>query len=384
MSRVSALLLCAAGAASAQPYAGPFTQLTASFLDVADPADGFGPEDKLNACNGDLVFIDLDEVGGEWFKYTTATGAWSKGPIGASGPQCPQPLYPRTGGYSVGLTKSDALTDRLLVIGGANGEKNVYYSDDCGLTFSCYSANQVWDPKSYTNIVHAEDVFPGDPVFLIGGLSNGVTSLAHFQSNNGGRDWTRPTCADSTNCRGSLQAKASPPDTKGFCSDPVDYAKCYILPDIPAYSGTIAADWNTVWFWLNAVDDGTVWFLNATTYSSGWMQAADAVFGGFGRKVFIRGGAPLTGCECTATCATLPPARSALTLKPFHLLAGWFSTDYDAEGACLARALALRNTRAHTTLTLALPDLPRSLGLSQIRGRAGALFTRTSCPPRHP
>jgi hypothetical protein len=60
-----------------------------------------------------------------------------------------------------------------------------------------------------------------------------------------------------------------------------------------------------VWFWLNAVDDGTVWYLNATTYSSGWQQAADAVFGGFGRKVFIRGGAPLSGC--------------------------WFSTDFDAE-----------------------------------------------------
>ena len=122
------LLGLAARPASAQAYTGPFTRLTASFLDVADPADGFGPEDKLNACNNDLVFIDLDEVGGVWFRYTTATGVWTKGAIGQSGPQCAgQPLYPRTAGYSVGLTKSDTLTDRLLVLGGAAGENNVYY-----------------------------------------------------------------------------------------------------------------------------------------------------------------------------------------------------------------------------------------------------------------
>ena len=78
-----------------------------------------------------------------------------------------------------------------------------------------------------------------------------------------------------------------------------------MLPDLPAYSGSIAADWNTLWFWLEAQDDGQVWFLNASTYSSGWQQFAGGVTGGFGRKVFIRGGAPLSGC--------------------------WFSTDYDAE-----------------------------------------------------
>ena len=114
------------------------------------------------------------------------------------------------------------------------------------MTFSCYQANQIWDPKTYTNIVHAEDVFPGDPVFLIGGMSNGITSLAHFQSTNGGRDWARPTCVDPANCRGNLPDSGFPPDKRGFCSDPIDSAKCYILPDIPAYSGTIAADWNTV------------------------------------------------------------------------------------------------------------------------------------------
>jgi hypothetical protein len=42
-------------------YSGPFTQLTANFLDgIADPTDQFGMEDKMVQCNGDIVFIDLD------------------------------------------------------------------------------------------------------------------------------------------------------------------------------------------------------------------------------------------------------------------------------------------------------------------------------------
>jgi len=67
----------------------------------ADLSDGFGPEDKLNMCGSNLVFIDLDSDG-DWFTYTN--GAWSTGKIklinscttGAN-------LFPRSQGYIVGL-----------------------------------------------------------------------------------------------------------------------------------------------------------------------------------------------------------------------------------------------------------------------------------------
>ena len=50
--------------ASSGAYTGPFTQLSATALDgVADPDDGFGPEDKLVACNTNLVFVDLETDG---------------------------------------------------------------------------------------------------------------------------------------------------------------------------------------------------------------------------------------------------------------------------------------------------------------------------------
>ena len=63
-------------------YNGPFTLLTLDYLSgVAEPADNFGAEDKLVACNGKLVFVDLDMAGGELFSYDRGSGAWSKQPI---------------------------------------------------------------------------------------------------------------------------------------------------------------------------------------------------------------------------------------------------------------------------------------------------------------
>ena len=291
------LLLLAANAAA--QYTGPFTQLTSSFLNVADPADGFGPEDKLCACQGDLVFIDLDEQGGEWFRYAaSSTKTWSRGPISQAG-ACAQggPLYPRDAGYTVAVTVNESRADRLVILGGSSNEHNVYYSDDCGATWSCYSANQIWDPRAFASLIHTDGIFPGDPLVMLGGLSlEQITSYAQFESTNGGRDWKRPTCADAAACRGTLASKGFGPDLRGFCADTTDALKCYMLPDLPSYAGSVATDWSTMWFWLEAVDDGTVWFLNSTNYASGWTQYPAATSGGYGRKVFIRGAAKGSGC----------------------------------------------------------------------------------------
>ena len=111
--------------AAARPARAQFTQITATFLSgAADPADGFGAEDKFAICNNDLVFIDLDPLPSNvWrFRYSTATGAWTKDPLVAN--SCPDlgqgGLVPRETGYVVGSTTGPSGGDRLLVLGGAS------------------------------------------------------------------------------------------------------------------------------------------------------------------------------------------------------------------------------------------------------------------------
>lgn len=183
--------------------AGPFTQLTSSFLNVVDLDDGFGPEDKLVMCNGDLVFIDLD-INGDWFSFKG--GAWSTGAITLQN-QCPSgaQLFPRSNGYAVrrvggasflpsqpllhsqiGVTTITSApgrppADRLLLVGGSDvsaqpwyktdtsaciaihlspapqaaSRNNVYYSDNCGRSWACSSLPQIWSAQQYASILHA-------------------------------------------------------------------------------------------------------------------------------------------------------------------------------------------------------------------------------------
>ena len=81
-------------------------------------------------CNDILTFVDLDGTSTDptayAYQYTTTTGVWAKTAI-VSMP-CPDPdqggLLPRTAGYTVGQTIGP-LGDRLLVLGGSDGENNV-------------------------------------------------------------------------------------------------------------------------------------------------------------------------------------------------------------------------------------------------------------------
>jgi hypothetical protein len=95
-----------------------FTQITSTFLaGTCNVDDGFGAEDKMAICNGDLVFIDLDpDVSNVWrYRYQPAANAWSKDPLVAL--PCPDSgeggLVPRETGYVIGQTKGPFGGDRL-------------------------------------------------------------------------------------------------------------------------------------------------------------------------------------------------------------------------------------------------------------------------------
>ena len=237
-----------------------FTQITQSFLDgAADPADGFGAEDKFAICNGDLVFIDLDPlVTNVWrYRYAAATGAWSKDALTAN--QCPDlgqgALIPRETGYVVGTVVGPGGGDRLIVMGGASTtieprhiENNVYFSDDCGLTWSCYDGQQAWSPREFASVLQARGVLPYDPLVMTGGISTTDTSsgpsIAFFLSYDGGISWQRPECTTEATCRNALIYA----DTFGRCIDDYAYYKhCYTIPPDARFacSGSLTADWST-------------------------------------------------------------------------------------------------------------------------------------------
>lgn len=123
-----------------------------------DLGQNFGAEDKLLFCrNGStaapplLVFPDLDATG-TLYVSTDQGLSWTIQPIQAfpcSDPnQAPSPLVPRSTSYTVGLVMNNVTSnDRLIVIGGEADENNVYYSDDCGVTWMCYDGEQIWDPR---------------------------------------------------------------------------------------------------------------------------------------------------------------------------------------------------------------------------------------------
>jgi len=255
------LALLALLAAYAPRGAAQYTRLTADFLaNTADPADGFGAEDKMAVCNGHLVFIDLDpDVANVWrYRYRPLTNAWTKDPLTASA--CPDlgqgALIPRETGYVVGVTTGpDGASDRLLVLGGASTtieprhiENNVYYSDDCGLTWFCYDGQQAWSPREFAAVAQAKGVLPFNPAVMLGGVSTTDTSsalsIAFFLSYDGGISWQRPECTTEATCRNALIYA----DTFGRCiNDYAYYKHCYTIPPDARFacSGSLTADWST-------------------------------------------------------------------------------------------------------------------------------------------
>jgi hypothetical protein len=286
-------------------YTGPFTLLSKDILsNTADPTNDFGNEDKLIECNSNLVYVNLDDAGtaaDEVMTYTTSTSKWTTQKVIAN--DCPDAgeggLLPRDGGYSVGSVAGPYGKDRLLILGGTQFENNVYYSDDCGVTWDCHDGDQFWNARSYSPVLHPRNVFPGDPIIIAGGLANEVTfSVMMGISYNFGIDWQRPYCRTVDNCQNSLTS----PDSYGSCASDVWFPHCYLLPTFPALSGSMAFDTTTLYLFQEKEHvpvvggQGNVFYLNASNVDAGWTILAGAPDGGYGRKVFIRGGAINTGC----------------------------------------------------------------------------------------
>lgn len=253
-----------------------------------------------------LVFVDLDNstTGSSVYTYLFSTQTWSKSPV-ASLP-CPDGggLLPRDSGYTVGVARGP-VGDRLLILGGSVADgNNLYYSDDCGQSFVCYDADQIWQGRDFAPIVYNPGMFPGDPVIMAGGRAEETTySIGMFLSYDLGITWQRPQCFATGNCKNPIGV----PDTMGACT--VNYYKhCYGLPDFPALPGSLAFDWSNLYLFFEAEDvggQGEVFVLNSKNFATGWDLIPGAADAGGGRKVFIRGGATGTGC--------------------------WMSTDYLAE-----------------------------------------------------
>ena len=186
-------------------------------------------------------------------------------------------------------------------------------------------------------MVHAKGVLPGDPIVMAGGLSEVSQfppeyqfSVGMFLSYDQGLHWQRPECELASNCSYPMPA----PDTKGLqCVAAHDYYRhCYTLPLAPALPGALGADWDTLWLFYEAADTpeatGRVYHLGARNLASGWAQDVGATDGGFGRKVFIRGGVPGSGC--------------------------WFSTDYLAEDLWLFQDADVASMNNFSTAASAL------------------------------
>lgn len=342
------------------PGYSPFTRLSINGLaGVMDPANGFGAEDKMVRvqsrdrgplrrgeppdvefvtarhdlavaapppthltrppppppqveCNGAVVFIDLDANAG--FRLRTLNGGrtWTSTPV--MGGVCDNgspPLYPRNNGYTVGVTKAIATggDDRLVIIGGDTTENNVYISDDCGASWTCLDAAEVFGASEFRWMIDVPGVnIPYMPLIFGGGyvaddiVPGDITpSIGVFETFDGGVTWNRPQCTDQSN----------PGVT---CTNPVPDEKrggvAWAMSDIPTTSGMIARDSSTVWFFNPTADldpgEVPVQYLNASNWRVGWQTVPGSTTANmFGRKAWLQGGSFKVGC--------------------------WFSTDYDTD-----------------------------------------------------
>ena len=208
---------------------------------------------------------------------------------------CPDPgnppLLPRdfVAAYTVGLTKVGGAAsgnDRLIVIGGDDGSNNMYWSDDCGSTFSCYDGEQPWSAygRSFSPIVQLPIL--GSPLIMGGGIdndpdapNNGLSSSLYY-TYDGGNDTWRQTWDE--------------------------------LPVSGVWPGRLAVDRTDVYLFGNESNNYAVWHIGDKNYTyTGWkiLKGASA-FDALGRIVYIKDGQTGTNIVGQGGC--------------------WFSTDFDA------------------------------------------------------
>ena len=229
--------------------------------------------------------LTYNASGNSWIPYTISAAACP------DPDQPPAPLVPRDASYTVGIVFDRGVGggDRLIIVGGDTNENNVYYSDDCGRSWSCYDGENLFDPRGYAAFVHPpRGMIPGDPVHMLGGdIMEELPSIGHFiNTGDGTSGWTRPTC-DPANCPSSCDA----PNT-------------YCVPGSPVFSGQVVTAWDAMWVFQDACASlpdvtNTVWWLNASNWAtSGWTQLAGADSGATQglRRAFVKG--PNVGSGC--------------------------------------------------------------------------------------
>lgn len=180
-------------------------------------------------------------------------------------------LLPRdlVGAYTVGLTHvngSADLGDRLIVIGGDDGNNNIYWSDDCGTTWFCYDGEQPWSPfgRSFSPVLTL-DALPGAPLIMTGGIDNspgapngGLSTSLYYAFDGGSNEWGQAP---------------------------------YDLPAPAVFPGMISQDRDTVYVFGNASSGFAVWALDEINYREGPWRLLDGSQAtvDVGRHVYIQG-----------------------------------------------------------------------------------------------
>lgn len=239
--------------------------------------------------------MDIDNTTGFLYRSRDGGITWNQQTMFFT--VCPDglPLIPRDSGYTVAVTVNPSNNgDRIVIVGGDAADADVWVSDDCGITFTCYDTPEEWTPRDFPILLSPPSMeFETQPLFMGGGKTNGVYSVGLFQSIDGGQSWSRPIC-----------------DAPGTCTYPYTDIDYYMFPNPPTM-GKLVADTRTLYFfddWNNGDPDLSVFYLNSSNYGTGWKPIPGAdLTNAFGRKVWISS----TTFGSSAGC--------------------WFSTDYDTE-----------------------------------------------------
>ncbi len=284
-----------------------------------DPENTFGGFIKLVA-NPNFC-IDAGHMG-QTITWDPMLNEWARNPVTAS--TCPdagqRPFLPRTFAedYTVGYYRvgSDVVQERLVILDGDESDNNVWYSDDCGITWQCFDGDNPWSTHGRALSAMAQVPrnagFPNNDMVMLGGI----------MYNNA----LNPAC----------DAYYSPTSVTEGTGDGVNWFKMADLPGCPnvdVYSpGQLAVDGTNVYLFGEASwqPPNSVWQLAPQTLGPGsafvQVQGANTV-GSFGRKVWLRG-ASSGGC--------------------------WFSTDFTAADVW-SRATAVSSNAFSTAPTAAGP-----------------------------
>ena len=288
---------------SGPPYAGPFERLTESHFDVANATLGYGPSDKLAACNGALVFVDLPRA--RVVGYNPARRLWREHALTQPEPCVDgSPSLLSDGGvhddYAVGVAPNPLRpgTDRLVIIGGPDIASS-FVSDDCGHVWSCVPSNSSMGPRLFGFTLGSGGGAPGLAIASGGGLValGTLNSVGLFVSTDG-ESWARPQCAVGAECPFAIPS----PDPSGPCAGE-DYSRCYMLPDAGS-SGDFALAGDGTLVFATSLAQGRIYSLalDEAGLALGWVNLRGG--GGLGRRVFLRATAAdaLPGAGCWFSC----------------------------------------------------------------------------------